>query len=292
MTLESKELHGIDHGDPNSYYLETFDDEMAIGLASVVTTEEKRHNWTNNEDSCGISRTQDFRIASVADAHWGARASQEAVKGFPEAVVQNISMQTQDIRQALLEVVLRYGDEVETILRSTVTKYLSPSLLSPEKKDASTTQFWSVINTQGKYFLVGLGDCGLQIISQDTQTQAASVKQVLTGNEWYGDFGRFSPRHKIECDFYKISSKLEKTPPVIDNPVVKGVVNIVELSVKPGDILLLHSDGFPVAREKEKLTALFRERTLRQGLEDIMGRALIRENRFCDNLSLAAMRVS
>ena len=52
--MEFRYLFGKDHGDPIHYAIQSLNQHMAIGIASVVTLEQKSHNWSNNENAAEI----------------------------------------------------------------------------------------------------------------------------------------------------------------------------------------------------------------------------------------------
>lgn len=54
MAVQFIKLLGKDYSDPATFGVVSIDDKSAIGIASVVTKEQKSHNWANNEDAAGI----------------------------------------------------------------------------------------------------------------------------------------------------------------------------------------------------------------------------------------------
>ncbi|HLG23916.1 MAG TPA: protein phosphatase 2C domain-containing protein [Candidatus Nanoarchaeia archaeon] len=259
-------LLGKDYNDPTTFGVKAIDDKFAIGIASVVTKEHKRHNWANNEDATGIWTNGDVTIAMVADAHWGYVASQEAVLRFPNVFQKKyVELAGKDVRQVYLEAILDLCDNelLDLGKRSGVSYGLN--FMQQEQFDSSNSQFYSVIKIDGKHYFVGLGDCLCAIVGAD------SLTNVESQNIAYGEVGGLSPRNYMRMS--RNEGGLAKDANIhFDDPLVRKGVDVKELNVNPGDTIFMCTDGYTLDNPARgfTLSQAFYKKTAKQGIDLIM----------------------
>lgn len=154
-------------------------------------------------------------------------------------------------------------------------------------KDDSSSQFYSVIGIDGNYSFVGLGDCLCSIITPD------SMRSVPPKNISYGFVGtHLSPRKYMRNHPHEEGlprdAKLD-----FDDPLVRKGVDVQELAVSKGGIIFMCSDGYALERRGRDFTLdqAFHDRTVKDGVDDIMKEVLKNRKEYHDNIAVCAMRV-
>lgn len=269
MVIE-KYLLGKDHDDPERYAVEVLDQDTAIGIASVVRKEQKPHNWFNNEDAVGVYRDKDIAILMVADAHLGRFTSEQAVltfSGFFKEAFERLKRN--DIAQAYLEAVVRLSYDLNKRRNAT--------------GDGSNTQFHSFIAYGRQYYSVGIGDCYRALISGDTLTIIPSQNSHITlGGTTVN--GYMKPN--------KNAAGLERDAVMhYDDPIVRNGVDVTQIPAKPGDVVFLCSDGFPL-KDRKDLPQLFKTKDVAEAVQEIMADVLAQKKTYRDNVSIAAYRIT
>lgn len=288
MSDQFIKLLGKDHDDPTRFAVESIDDNLAISIASVVSKEAKEHNWANNEDATGIYRGDVVTIAMVADAHWGYVASQEAVLRFPGIFMNEYEPGKKDIKQSYLEAILKLCEDLTGVGKKSGVSYGKRH--GQEVIDDSCSQFHSVIEIDGKHYFVGIGDCSCNIITSD------SMREIESRNRFFSYVGTgLSPRQYMRNTPHEAG--LSRDAEVhFNDPLVRNAVDIQELNVSSGDIIFMHTDGYyPIISKTSKedftLPELFRNKSVRQGLNVIMDEVIENTKKYGDNIAICAMRV-
>lgn len=287
MSDQFIKLFGKDYGEPTTFGVDSIDDKFAIGLASVVTTKQKRHNWANNEDATGIWTNGGISIAMVADAHWGYIASQEAVLRFPDVFLRKYeSLTGKDVRQIYLEAILELCEtELNKVGKKSGVSY-GKDFIGQEIFDDSSSQFYSVVKIGGKYYFVGLGDCSCAIVGSNSLTNIESQNVV------YGALGSaLGPRNYMRMSQNEEGLAREANLH-FDDPLVRKGVDVKVLQVNPGDTIFMCSDGYPIDNQARgfTLSQAFYGKTAKQGIDLIMNQ-IMEKRSYRDNIAVCAMKV-
>lgn len=276
--LKEAYLFGKDHPDPQEYFVDAISDDVGIGIASVVPKEHKSHNWANNEDAVGFYEGDRVRIMMTADAHWGYVASQEAVLQFPGIFNENLK-DGKDIRQSYLESCLKLCEDLAGVGQRSGVSH-GKNFMGQDVRDDSVSQFHSVVNIGREYYFVGMGDCLTHVISQEGNKR---IKTIGRNQSFVGS--HLNPRQYMRPSDY--DAGLDRDAEIrFDDPLVRKGVDVVQLSVRKGDLIFMSTDGYnPSVLSRDH----FSGRTISETLDEILSGTLERGGH--DNIAIGAMRV-
>lgn len=152
-----KLLLGTAHPTYGTYTIQPVGDNVVVGISAGREKGARKKN-TPNEDAVGVYRLSDnSQLYLVADAHFGAHASEIALREFPEILERNRS-QCQDIRTALYLSIVDIDAKIRELKPETRDVFDDGYTEKGPRKIASATTCIAALKRGNEITYVSVGD--------------------------------------------------------------------------------------------------------------------------------------
>jgi protein phosphatase len=230
----------------------------------------------NNEDAIEVEQSPELTVCVVADGMGGQAAGEVASKKATDVVPRYL-------RQHLANA--RDGDQVQGIIRRAVVQaneeIIAMGALDREFRNMGTTVVLAVWRKGNELYIGGVGDSRAYLVREhkiDQLTVDHSLAQALV------EAKTISAEEAREHRFRNVLWKYLGTKEVGDGPDVKVV------SLRPGDRILLCSDGLCGVVSDEKLRECIEEYRDAQECADALGQLAL-DSGSRDNVSCIVIEV-
>lgn len=231
----------------------------------------------NNEDSIEVKQFPDMVLSIVADGMGGQAAGEVASRCAVDAIPRELrrllpsATNVEDIKAAIRKAVVKANEEI-----------ISIGLHDAERRNMGTTVVLAAWRRGQEMFITNVGDSRAYLIRNGKITQLTidhSLAEALVQAK------TISPEEAKNHRFSHVLWKYLGTKEVGQGPEVHA------LTVQPGDLFLLCSDGLSGAVSDEQLLAFVSQHTDVQECADGLGQFAL-ESGSRDNVSCILIEVA